>query len=247
MINILSSKAETPNSAFQPKGREKGENNIKWLERNLPADGPQTHLLLVGGKSPTSFRLRVAQSQLKHDMTPSHWSHVLLLEKKEKELSSTKVYEISLEPEGGFGFPSPSNGLQTSTLQTYRDPRRFPNIALLSIPVSQDKVMTALDGFQYQRSVLDALELTLVWLGYVWGASRAGNPLLNGQGIPSAAMLEVVFSAAGYDLTPGLESRASCPEAIWQAARWWHDFYTSENRPGISGAYSFTHVLLENE
>ncbi len=25
---------------------------------------------------------------------------------------------------------------------------------------------------------------------------------------------------AGVDLTPGLASEASCPEAIWQAAKW---------------------------
>ena len=27
------------------------------------------------------------------------------------------------------------------------------------------------------------------------------------------------------ELTPGLASRSSCPEAIWQAAKWWQEFY----------------------
>jgi hypothetical protein len=30
---------------------------------------------------------------------------------------------------------------------------------------------------------------------------------------------------AGIELTPGLSSSASCPEAIWQAAKYWHNFY----------------------
>jgi hypothetical protein len=56
-------------------------------------------------------------------------------------------------------------------------------------------------------------------------------------------MLEVVFGAAGFDLTPGLESRSSCPEAIWQAAKWWHEYYTRENRKGLRGAYCLGHLL----
>jgi hypothetical protein len=60
--------------------------------------------------------------------------------------------------------------------------------------------------------------LILRWLAFVWGAAGAGNPLYESMGIPSAAMVEVVFVELGFDLTPGLESRASYPEAIWQAA-----------------------------
>jgi hypothetical protein len=61
--------------------------------------------------------------------------------------------------------------------------------------------------------------------------------------MPSAAMLETVTGAAGFDLTPGLESRASCPEAIWQSARWWHEYH-EENKEGfIAGAFYITHRL----
>ena len=92
-------------------------------------------------------------------------------------------------------------------------------------------LMNAVERFQQQRIVIDAVQLLLAWLGYAWGAGRAGNPLLDGLGMPSAAMLETVTGAAGFDLTPGLESRASCPEAIWQSARWWHEYH-EENKEG---------------
>lgn len=32
-------------------------------------------------------------------------------------------------------------------------------------------------------------------------------------------------STAHFELTPGLESRASCPEAIWASALYWHDYF----------------------
>jgi hypothetical protein len=53
----------------------------------------------------------------------------------------------------------------------------------------------------------------------------------------------VVLGAAGFDLTPGLESRASCPEAIWQAAKWWHKYYEDQKRAPLSGAYCCGHAF----
>ena len=93
--------------------------------------------------------------------------------------------------------------------------------------------------------MLDGPELILVWLAYVWGVGRSGNPLLDGNGIPSAAMLEVVMGAAGFDLTPGLESRASCPESICQAARWWHSYYDASQRRPLSGRWTAEHFLVD--
>ena len=46
--------------------------------------------------------------------------------------------------------------------------------------------------------------------------------LADGFGIPGAAVLEAAYAAEQFDLTPGLESRSSCPDAIWQAARFWY-------------------------
>ena len=60
---------------------------------------------------------------------------------------------------------------------------------------------------------------------FAWGAARTPNPLNENYGLPSACMLDTVFGAANLDLTPGLEARASCPEAIWIAANYWQDYY----------------------
>jgi len=163
-------------------------------------------------------------------MTPSSWSHVVLLHPK----LLSRVYEISLEPQGGFHYPVPTNGLQYGKIQSYRDRAVYPNIALLGIPsgdkLTWEEIHRTFNQFQKQRTSLDAMELIVRWLAFVWGAGRAGNPLLEGYGIPSSAMLEIIFSALGYDLTPGLESRSSCPEAIWQAVKWWHNYYDQEGR-----------------
>jgi hypothetical protein len=242
MINIISSRAASPSKSLSKVARKDDEDNLQWLSRNMPTGSEQTALVMVGGTSQVSFRLRVAQSHVRHDLLPSYWSHAMMLGKVAKNPASTAVYEISLEA-AGFGFPPPENGVQTGKLSQYRDPKLYPNIAILSAPVPQKEIMEALDRFKMQRAVLDAVDLMIRWLSYVWGVSRSGNPILEGQGIPSAAMLEIVFGAAGYDLTPGLESRSSCPEAIWQAAKWWHDYYEEQNRSPLTCAYHVAHVL----
>jgi hypothetical protein len=59
----------------------------------------------------------------------------------------------------------------------------------------------------------------------VWSAGDKTNPLLGGTGLPAAALVEAAHGMAGVELTPGLASGSSCPEAIWQSALWWHDYY----------------------
>jgi hypothetical protein len=181
---------------------------------------------------------------LRHDLVPSYWSHVFLV-KPRKNLAVSPLHEISLEPEAGFGFPPPTNSVQEGKLRRYRDSNQYPNIAVLGVPVTQKEVEKALKRFEMQRAVLDAVDLVVRWLAFAWGVGRSGNPLLDGLGIPSAAMLEIVFGAAGFDLTPGLESRSSCPEAIWQAAKWWHEYYQRDNRPALTGAYFTPHSIFE--
>ncbi|MBR9975324.1 MAG: hypothetical protein KFF77_07065 [Bacteroidetes bacterium] len=243
MMNILSSNAATPSKGLRKVTRDPGEDNISWLERNL-STGDGSAIVLLGGTSPTAFRLRVAQAHVRHDLYPSSWSHAVLLDRRAKKLASTRLWEISLEPPKGYSFPPPTNAVQTATLSAYADAQRFPNIAVLHVPVRHEEVQDALKRFQMQRAVLDTVDLLVRWLAFAWGVSSAGNPLLSNHGIPSAAMLDVVFGAAGFDLTPGLESRASCPEAIWQAAKWWHEYYEKQNISRLDGAYVTTHELL---
>lgn len=240
MIKILGSRANNPNPRFKEEKRNpEKEDNVAWLKRNRPCSEKYVSLVLVGGKSEIDFRLRVAQSHARHDLHPSHWSHALLLKPKPKGT----IYEISLDPPCGFGFPTPENALQTGQVTRYKDLSKYPNVAVIGVPLSWSKVENVLDQFRLQRTVLDSLELVLPWLAFIWGAAESGNPLLHGQGIPSAAMLEVVLNGAGYDITPGLESRSSCPEAIWQAAKWWHKYYKEQGLKSMRGAYVVSHKL----
>jgi hypothetical protein len=105
------------------------------------------------------------------------------------------------------------------------------------------QVRAAIERFACQRAVFDTPEHILVWLAYLWGAGSSPNPLLEDRGIPAAAMVETVLAAAGCELTPNLPSRSSCPEALWQTARWWHLFFQAEARPPLEGAWCVTHRL----
>ncbi len=251
MLNIMTSNRVEANSAFKEDPRQRGEDNIEWLQRTLPADPKRTYIVLFGGVEPYAFRVRVAQSHVRHDLTPSHWSHAALLDRSVALAPDTVLYEISLQPPGNFGFPPPSNAVQRGQLRAYRNQKFYPNIAVLGVPVAPEEVLSALSKFERQRAVIDGPDLLLRWLGYVWGVGSAPNPLMEGYGVPSAAMIEVIIGAAGFDLTPALENRSSCPEAIWQSARWWHGAAEGgQNNPApeqdvpLIGAWSMSHYLL---
>lgn len=248
MLSIRSSPSKGRNPDFCLSKRTAREDNADWIARNLPKE-PHPCLVLLGGKGPVDFRLRVAQSHARHDLTPSHWSHVALLEGADgasKKAAKTKprLWEISLEPPTCFGYPPSTNGVQESTLERYADRLQFPNVAVIYLPVSSQDVMKTLRKFMHQRSALDATELVLAWLAYVWGVGRAGNPLIDGKGIPSATMVEYVLGALQYELTPGLDSRSSCPEAIWQSALWWHDYYQQSGGKKLTGRWVVEHNLV---
>jgi hypothetical protein len=146
---------------------------------------------------------------------------------------------------GDYGFPLPTNGLQEGRLDVYLADALFPNLALLSVPVPSAEIKESLQSLRWQRSLLDVPQLILRWLGYCWGVGVPASPLTEGIGIPGAALLEAAFAARGFDLTPGLESRSSCPEAIWQAATWWHGFYERmQGGRAIKGVFCAKHELV---
>lgn len=254
MLPIAPSRTDREWEGVQPLPGLVDEDNLAWLGRatltltskfgdDLKSQ-ELVRLVLLGGTDPVSFRLRIAQAHMRHDLTPSSWSHVVLVHPD----ALSQIYEISLEPQGGFQYPVPTNGLQTGNIESYRNRGIYPNIALLGIPSSDkltwEKINRTFTQFQKQRTSLDAMELIVRWLAFVWGAGRAGNPLLEGYGIPSSAMLEIIFSALGHDLTPGLESRSSCPEAIWQAVKWWHTYYGQEGRNQPRCVHRVDHHLI---
>lgn len=256
MLAIQGSSATSKTNQVRRDRRRRGEDNVAWLERQLAwlseeahpsgerAPSAPSHVLLLGGRSTVEFGLRVAQSQLRHDLTPSHWSHAALVRELTQPLASSVLIEVSLEPQFGFRAPPSTNGLQAALLERYADPRVTPNIAVLEVPVAAD-LWTAtasrdyrplLEEFAKQRVLTDIPAVMLRWLAYLWSAGSAGNPLLEGVGVPTATAIETLLGAAGYDLSPGLDSGASCPEAFWQTATWWHPYFKSHELPEIRGA-----------
>jgi hypothetical protein len=250
-VRVLRSPAEARNPQVVELLRADGESNEAWLRRALDSGRVESGkewslLLLVGGNDPLSFRLRVAQSHVRHDLSPSAWSHVLFLPELSRTLGDSPTREVSLAARfGDFGFPLPTNGLQEGRLAAYLDAALAPNLALLSVPVPASDVRDSLEALKWQRSLLDVPQLIIRWLGYCWGVGVPASPLADGVGMPGAALMEAAFAARGFDLTPGLESRSSCPEAIWQAATWWHGFYQRTQRGhAIKGAYTAQHDLV---
>jgi len=200
----------------------KSEGNVRWLERVKVSDG----LILLGGASLAHFRLRVAQSHVRRDFLPSFWSLAGVI------VRPGRIATVSLDDVGDASSVTRDNGVAELPLRDFDDPELFPNVAALQFaPGVTAQEVAAVRG---DRGIADLPSLMLRWLAFVWGADQAGNPLLQSHGMPSAVFVESVYSLARIDLTPGLSSASSCPEAIWQSAKWWRAFYASAT-PGGAG------------
>ena len=203
--------------------RPRARSNRAWLSqaRSELGLGRPGDVILLGGASVVDYRVRVAQSHARHDLTPSYWSQVGLVK------NDDEMYSVSLDT-----WPDPAkvpatNAIATIPLSAYDDGWRYPNIAVLRFPGAQGSVLNAANRLRKQRSVADLPELIVAWLGFVWGNGGSGNPLVAGFGVPSAVLVEIAFGLVQVELTPGLASASSCPEAIWQSVKWWQDFYTA--------------------
>jgi hypothetical protein len=237
VISFRGSSSIKPSPLCVETPRKAGQSNEEWLRAVVDdmedPDKPSSFVVLIGGTSVYDFRLRVAQSHLRSDLTPSHWSHVAMVSSANGKIGTrAQILEVSLEPYEGFQVPSLHNGLQIAPLRRYASPDEYPNIAVIRVPVDSREwrddrgdQKSILTQFADQRVVLDVTVLMLEWLAFAWCAGDAGNPLLDGHGIPSAAVIESLVGATGYDLSPGLDTSAASPEAFWQTAKWWQDYY----------------------
>ena len=215
-----------PNAKLREEPARDGEGNRKWLARLGDGDG----VILIGGTSLADFRVRVAQSSLRDDMFPSHWSLAGIL------LAGGKFVSVPLGGHDISDVPK-NNGVCDFSLDDFDDAKRFPNIAVIRFAKVHDTVHDDIDRLKRDRGIVDLTAMMLPWLAFIWGTKGASNPLLEGKGLPSAAFVETVFAMSGFELTPGLSSASSCPEAMWQSAKWWNDFYESTVAPpsGSSG------------
>lgn len=209
-----------PNDKLQRVPAEEGESNSGWLQR-VTTDWESTTgaLVLLGGNSMAHFRVRVSQSHLRFDLTPSHWSMVGVLD------GEGGMYSVPLEVLDDISEVPHTNGVKKLELSRYDDADRFPNIAVIRLTDTPELVMKYAEAMKLQRGLIDLPALLLSWLGYIWCVGKKGNPLLDGEGLPSAVFAETLFGIAGIELTPGLATASTCPEAIWQAAKWWASFY----------------------
>ena len=223
MISIRQSNAVSSNVSLDEIKAEPGESNSAWLKRV----GAERCVLLLGGASVSHFRIRVAQSHARADLKPSCWSLAGML------MANQTFLSVPLELSGDATELAQNNGVQTCNMADYDDPARFPNIAVIRF-TSDTKMIFDLAKLvsgdsetkkPAQRGIVDLPTLMLPWLSYIWIAAKGSNPLAESLGLPSAVFIETVYGMAGIELTPGLSSAASCPEAIWQAARYWHSFY----------------------
>lgn len=192
--------------------------NFDWLASTGYRDG----VLLLGGTAIVDFRMRVAQSELRQDLLPSFWSTCGLLIEGEL-LMTARVDAIS-----NSSARVERNGLEAVALDGYSgygNPMLYPNIAILQFTADHAAIREHVGRIGQERNIVDLLAQVVAWLGYCWAVGNSGNPLLQGHGIPSATLLERAHGLAGIDLSPGLPSASSCPEAIWQAARWWYKAY----------------------
>lgn len=213
------------NTAFKRVLAKKDETNRAWLKRIISENGFEGRgLLLIGGTSVADFHIRVAQSSLRHDLTPSYWSMVGVLS------GSDSFYSVPLQWKGDLSEMPHSNGIQSCRLADYDDPARYPNIAFIQFTSDMKKILEYAEKMKWQRSVIDLPELVVRWLEYVWAVGQNGNPLANAKGLPSAVFAETIFGIGGIELTPGLATASSCPEAIWQAAKWWRVYYEETSK-----------------
>lgn len=217
-ISIRHAPASSKNDEIREVAARDGESNLDWLRRAADGEDLAGAVILFGGSDLAHFRVRCAQSRLRDDLLPSFWSLAGIL------TGERSFYSVPLDVPDASRVPQ-TNGVRRCQMRDYADPKWFPNIAVLRFTDSFRPLTDNVSRVERQRSIIDLPASIIPWLAHVWGADAGDNPLVTGHGLPSAAFVETVFGLAGIELTPGLSSSSSCPEAIWSTALWWHGFY----------------------
>jgi len=192
-----------------------GPSNAAWFAARVEPGS----VVLLGGSGLVDFRLRVAQSHLRGDLLPSFWSAAGIA------VSPTTFLTVPIDERLIPEIVPSVNAIHECRFADYDSPLQYPNVAVVSFATQSAAIVECARRLQSQRSAIDLAQLLVPWLAFVWGAGQAGNPLLQNVGVPSAGFVETAFAMAGVELTPGVSSGAGSPEAIWQSAIWWHDYY----------------------
>jgi hypothetical protein len=213
VIEIRQSQATGRNRLIREDSRPKGR-NAQWLRANSTVGS----VILIGGAGLVDFRVRVAQGHLRHDLLPSFWSTVGI--STGRGLMTVPLWS----PRDPSSVPA-TNAIHDVRFAEFDDPERYPNLAAIQFVDKSETIASRARRIAQQRSAIDLPSMLLVWLGFVWGAGNRQNPLLQNVGLPASVFVQTAFAVSGIELCPGLASASSCPEAIWQSALWWHDYY----------------------
>ena len=235
------------NPAVQAQRRKRGEGNAAWIGRAVESLKVRQAVILLGGSDLIHFRLRVAQSQTRSDLLPSFWSHAALFN-ADVAAARRLIHVPPVPPLAGAAEVPRFNAITEAPLTAFDAADDFPNVAVLSFPTQEGSSPAAeAQKLKHARLAQDLVSPLVKWLGYVWGAAGSSNPLLDGHGAPSAVMLEAAFGACGVDLTPGVAERAVCPEAFWQAATWWREYYEPAPSKGRTSVAPAGRFVLDQE
>ena len=198
---------------------------------------------LVGSRDLPGVTLRQAQALLRWDMRPSLWSHAFLITNRVSGASGVpraKTLGVSVHSRTAE-FPNPEcNGVSSGTLKLYEDSKVDANVGLFAVNMTDeeaDRVAYRAAHQNLDRQRYNLWESLGVWQGFLWSFGVRPNPLREGFPIPSASFLEYCYEGIGLDLTPGASERNSAPEHIYNAAKYWHDAFKTQER-FVTGYYA---------
>src|SRR5262245_40214786 len=137
MLPIRRANAEAPNDAFvkqrwaeapEALAAPEVQTNLAWLASKRAEEkdfGQPGDVVLLGGASLADFRVRVAQSHVRDDLTPSYWSLVGVLDVADRLLT------VPLWPLATPDIVPITNGITALPLSGFDDPAMWPNIAVV--------------------------------------------------------------------------------------------------------------------
>jgi hypothetical protein len=232
---------EARNEALEDRTPAQGRrvtSNGAWL-RSLK---PDTGVVLIGGNSVPHFRARAAQAELRADLLPSYWSLAAVV------ASSSELFTVPFDRHPEQATIPESNGIQAVPIEAFDDVTLYPNFGYLRFACDPPRLLAAIGRLQRLRATHRYPDALWEWLGYLWGAQEATNPIRRGSGTACARFVNQVFADCNIDLLPGVASGGACPELIWTSALYWSSTFAPESEagaddeaagksPAVTGAY----------
>jgi hypothetical protein len=225
-------------------------------------------ILFVGGVSPADLAVRVAQTPLRLDRTPSRWSHVALVLDWPDGARADQIrgVECCLDPDPDSPQVPERNGVTSFRLSRYMNAQRHPNLAFatarLGARAKGKKDAALLGAITSETKALlrrkavcpcdDRGRFPLwQWLG-AWKAFVHGgeDPVARGMAHPGAALCQYVYEAIGVDITPGAMAPDTCPETLWSTALYWYERFARDGGglevwTSLTNADSFERAVLD--